>query len=94
MILRHKLNHLALFALFMVAACHSGATRDDRVATNASVTASVAASAALSETGVDDSYRRRRCPRGIQACSPEQEGQVCNPNEPFLVCFRQDTGAF
>ena len=31
----------------------------------------------------------QRCPRGVQACSAEQVGQPCNPNNLNIICSKQ-----
>lgn len=36
----------------------------------------------------------RRCPRGVQACSANQVGQPCNPNDLNVICSAQANGGY
>jgi hypothetical protein len=90
MTLRSHLRCLALLSAVLVAACQAPANRDDRAGTTSSVTAS----AATPEASTEDAYRHRRCGPGVQACTAEQVGQPCNPNDLFRLCLAQSNGSF
>jgi hypothetical protein len=34
------------------------------------------------------------CQRGVKACSANQVGQPCDPNNPSLICSAQANGAY
>ncbi len=90
MTLRDSLRHFTLFALLVAAACQTRVTHDDRSSAASTMTASVEAD----DTSGDQAYRPRVCERGVRQCSPEQEGQQCNPADPLFLCLRQDNGGF
>ena len=91
MILRDTLRCLTLSALLVAAACHRPVMRDDPSRTTSAMTASAEEA---DDTGGDQEYRRRVCPRGVKQCSAEEEGQQCNPADPLFLCLRQDNGGF
>lgn len=81
MLLSCNLRCLALgFAVFVVAAC--GVSADRAAPTSSSVTASA------------ESLDSSSCGEGIQACSPAQSGQPCDPDDLSFLCVPQTDGAF
>ena len=37
---------------------------------------------------------RKGCPPGIRSCPASQVGQLCDPNNPALICSAQANGAY
>lgn len=91
MTLRHRVRHIALSSvLVIIAACRPAVPRDDSAAAGPTATAS----AASVELSLGDGYRQKRCGPGVRACSAEQAGQPCDPNNLNVVCSPQSNGGF
>jgi hypothetical protein len=78
----------------MTASLEADDTLGDQAAVEADDTVGDHASVVADDAAGDQAYHRRVCARGIKQCSADQEGQVCNPDDPLFLCSRQDNGGF